>query len=248
MQTPVLIVSLHDVSPLTQTRCMEILGDLRAVGVAATSLLVIPNHHGKAPLDAHPACAAWLLDRAADGDEIVLHGYFHRRVSRGDEGLGERWITRCYTAGEGEFFDLEEGEAVRLLQNGRALFAEVGLPHPTGFIAPAWLLGEAALRAVRREEFLYTTYLNRITRMDGGEEMTQSLVWSARSAWRRVASLAWNRLLFQRLLRTRVLRIGLHPPDWEYPALRRQILALIRRALAHRQSMTYEHWVQAALR
>jgi hypothetical protein len=45
-----LVVSLHDVSPLTQTLCEEILAQLQQLGITQTSLLIIPNHHQRAPI------------------------------------------------------------------------------------------------------------------------------------------------------------------------------------------------------
>lgn len=247
MQTRALVVSLHDVSPLTRNRCQRILEDLREIGIATTSLLVIPNHHRKAPLPEHPDCAEWLRQRIAFGDEAVLHGYYHQRPSRKKESLRSRLITNYYTAGEGEFFDLTTDAAAHLLREGRSLFKECGLCPPAGFIAPAWLLGDAALKAVQGQGFLYTTYLNRILPLSQGAapEKSQSLVWSVRAGWRRLLSLAWNQLLFARLSDARVLRIGLHPPDWNHPAIRRQILSLARRALVRRQPTSYEHWVRS---
>jgi uncharacterized protein len=247
MQTPrpALIVSIHDVSPLTASRVRVILEDLAQVGVERTSLLVIPNHHEKAPLKEDPACGAWLRGCAAEGHEIVLHGYYHRRAAR-EAGVVATLITEHYTAGEGEFFDLTRAEAMERLKRGKEDLAGAGL-QSVGFIAPAWLLGQEAEDAVRQEGFTYTTRLANIKDLASGREIpTQSLVWSVRAGWRRSMSLGWNAFLNSRLTMNPILRIGIHPPDWDYPAIRRQILKLATAALVAREAMTYEECLQSA--
>jgi predicted deacetylase len=244
MQTPAIIVSLHDVSPLTWARSRQILDDLAGLGIDRVSLLVIPNHHARAPITENPAFLEWLRAQAGAGHEIVAHGYFHQRSKKAGEGPWKKFITAHYTAGEGEFFDLTKPEADRLLRQGIEDFRMGGL-SPRGFIAPAWLLGDAALEAVRDAGFEYTTYLNRIEPLHGAPPaFSQSLVWSVRAAWRRVLSLGWNRLLAKRLKDDAVIRVGLHPPDWDHPAIKRQILQLIRCALAGRMAFTYERWLE----
>jgi Predicted deacetylase len=244
MQTsrPALVVSIHDVSPLTRETVDVMLRDLDAVGVGRTSLLVIPNHHHKAPLAEDPAFCEWLRTRACNGQEVVLHGYYHRRPSRKGDGA-RALITEHYTAGEGEFFDLTETEALERLGKAKAEFAAAGF-HPTGFIAPAWLLGAEAETAVKKAGFAYTTRLKNFKDLSTGRETpSQSLVWSVRSAWRRRVSLWWNAWLARRLADAPLLRVGLHPPDWTFPEIRSQALELIRTALAGRDALTYDDWL-----
>lgn len=246
MQTPrpVLVVSIHDVSPLTRDRVAEMLGDLSSLGVKKTSLLVIPNHHHRAPILEDGGFCRWLGEAGSDGHEIVLHGYFHKRPSEGE--LRHRFVTEYYTAGEGEFYDLTEGEAAERLQKGLAEFKSAGF-RPTGFIAPAWLLGVEAEEAVKKAGFEYTTRLQNFKDLTRDrEDASQSLVWSVRAAWRRQASLWWNASLAARLEKNPLLRVGLHPPDWDHRAIRDQILKLISAALAGRDVMTYDEWLARA--
>ena len=239
-----LIVSIHDVSPLTRDVVEIMLADLAAVGVAQTSLLVIPNHHHKAPLTEDRSCQTWLEEKQRAGHEIVLHGYFHQRP-RSRSGWAGRLVTEYYTAGEGEFYDLTEREARERLETAKAEFTRAGF-HPVGFIAPAWLLGAEAERAVREAGFRYTTRLTNVKDLRTGRETaSQSLVWSVRSGWRRRVSLWWNARLARRLTANPLLRVGLHPPDWTHPAIRAQALALIRAARAGREVLTYAEWLQA---
>ena len=243
MQTPhrALVVSIHDVSPLTCKLIFAMVGDIAAAGVDHTALLVIPNHHSKAPIRENAAFCDWLR-RSAQMHEVVLHGYFHSRPQRAG-GWWDTFVTESYTAGEGEFYDLSESEAALRLERGKRQLAELGI-EARGFIAPAWLLGREAERAVRGVGFEYTTTLRTFKDLVTGRETTsQSLVWSVRSAWRRSVSLCWNRVLARSLRHAPLLRIGLHPVDWQHDAVRRQALHLVRSALAAREAITYEGWL-----
>jgi hypothetical protein len=59
-------------------------------------------------------------------------------------------------------------------------------------------------------------------------------------------SLLWNEALFHALRPTPLLRIGLHPPDWEHEAIRRHALKCIRLAAEERNVVTYGKWLARA--
>src|ERR1700719_2618349 len=142
------VVSLHDVSPRTQTLCEEILTQLRQSGINQTSLLVIPNHHREAPISEDSAFRPWLSRKIEAGHEPVLHGYFHQRQKQNADSFRARLTTEIYTAGEGEFFDLSTEQASIWVWRGLEDLAFLQR-KVVGFIAPAWLLGACAEIAVR---------------------------------------------------------------------------------------------------
>ena len=235
-------VSVHDVSPLTRAVVDTMLSDLKNAGVESTSLLVVPDHHRKGPVDRDPAFLEWLRAREAEGHEIVLHGFYHLREKNGDS-LGRRLVTEHYTAGEGEFYDLAYDEARQRLARGRAMLAVFDV---AGFIAPAWLLGDEAERAVRDEGFAYTTRLGSVLDLRSGDRAeSQSLVYSVRSGWRRGASLAWNSWLASRLRGNPLMRLGLHPPDWRHARIKEHALRLASEGARARQVVRYRDWVGA---
>jgi predicted deacetylase len=238
-----LVVSIHDLSTVTREAVERMLEDLEGVGVPVTSLLVIPDHHHKGRIDADPRFVEMLQEAVGRGHEAVLHGYYHLRSSKTGEGVATKLITRSYTAGEGEFYDLTREEAAGLLRQGKEALENCGAPF-TGFIAPAWLLGPEAEEAVRSEGFDYTTRIGAVIDCrDGCHFNSRSLVYSVRAPWRRGVSLLWNEVLFHALRNTPLLRIGLHPPDWEHGAIRRHALACIQKAAAGRQVTTYGKWL-----
>lgn len=244
--SPSLVVSIHDLSTITRGSVSRMLEDLAGVGVTATSLLVIPDHHHRGRIDEDPDFGGWLRDKVGEGHEAVLHGFCHLRSAKKGEGMAARLITRSYTAGEGEFYDLSYEEACSLLDEGRESLARCVLSStkPEGFIAPAWLLGSEAETAVKARGFDYTTRIGSVIDFVTGRQFSaRSMVYSVRAPWRRAVSLFWNETLFHTLRRTPLLRIGLHPPDWEYPAIRRHALECIRRAALEREVLTYGKWL-----
>jgi len=238
-----LVVSLHDVSPLTRDRCERIAAELTALGLPRLSLLVIPNHHARGVVRSDARLCEWLRTRAAAGDEIVTHGYFHQRQRRAGESAGVRWTTRVYTADEGEFYDLSREAAAELVRRGNSELRELGL-EPRGFIAPAWLLSAESERALCDLGCEYTTRLRTVSDLRHGRvEAAQSLCWSVRAAWRRGVSRLWNAALYSRLRAAELLRIAVHPPDIEHAAVWRQVRALVSDALRTRRGVTYLDWL-----
>ena len=190
MKTRALVVSLHDVSPRTRPACERILEELSAFGIPACSLLVIPNHHRRGHFLDDPVFCQWLKTQAQAGHEVVTHGYFHQRARRAEESTQQKLMTRVYTADEGEFYDLDQQSARDLVAKANAEFAQLGIA-PRGFIAPAWLLGTEAEAALRELKIEYTTRLGSVLDLRTNTMYrSQSLVWSVRSAWRRLTSLA----------------------------------------------------------
>lgn len=234
-----LVVSIHDVSPLTWKVTEQILNRLYLLGVRRTSLLVIPDHHQQGHfLDDRPFCE-WLQNRVGAGHEPVIHGYYHWRQRKAFESFLQKFTTRVYTADEGEFFDKTEQEAFELVGQALGEFRSIGL-EPMGFIAPAWLLSKEAEKALCRLGLRYTTRLRSVTELGSGRvRSSQSLVYSTRNSWRRITSLLWNAHLQTRLQRNPLLRLSIHPPDFAHKDVWRQIERLVRQTTKTRAVATY---------
>ena len=241
--TDSVVVSLHDVAPCTQHTTSTIISELSAHGVRVCSVLVVPNYHHEEPFAKHREFVRWLQALEADGHELVIHGYFHARPPQSKETLRDKFVTRFYTQNEGEFYDLGYEEALRRITTARDQFRALGL-NPRGFIAPAWLLGNEAERAVRDAELEYTTRLRTVC--DFRSESTfqaRTLVYSVHNKWRRALSRSWNAALF-RLLKTKpLLRISIHPTDYSQPTIWKQILGFIAATNSARTVTTYHDWI-----
>jgi predicted deacetylase len=238
-----LIVSVHDVAPTTRATVEKIVAELSRHRIPVCSLLVVPNYHHRGSSTEDHGFVRWLQDLEALGHEIVIHGYFHERPRRDGENLPEKFFTRLYTNDEGEFYDLAYDEAFRRITQAREEFVRAGLT-PRGFIAPAWLLGSAAERAAREAEMEYTTRLTEVRDLRSGDNFpARTLVYSVRSRWRRVASLAWNGLLARQFGGASLARVSIHPTDRDYPDIWRQLLRLTDQLVENRTPTTYREWV-----
>ena len=238
-----LVVSIHDMAPSNREVVAKIIADVARKGVRACSLLVVPDYHHEGVFTQDREFVSWLRDLEAQGHEIVIHGYYHERPAASGETAADKLITRFYTRGEGEFYDLPYDEAFRRVTRAHTEFREAGL-HPSGFIAPAWLLSPEGERAVRDAELEYTTRLRTVRDLRSARNFpARSIVYSVEAPWRRSASLLWNGLLGQVLKNSPLLRISIHPPDRLYPRIWQQILDLLDGVQTLRIPTTYRDWV-----
>jgi hypothetical protein len=238
-----LVVSLHDVAPSTQVISDKMISEFMHRGVRNCSLLVVPNYHHKGASMKDRQFVSWLRGLEAQGHEVVIHGYFHQRPRSGRENLGDTFVTRFYTQGEGEFYDLTYDEAFRRITTARDEFREAGF-KPFGFVAPAWLLSDEGEKAARDAKIEYTTRLRTVRDLRSGEDFkARSLVYSVRNNWRRSASLAWNAALARCVKMNELVRLSVHPPDYSYPAVWQQIIDLTSEMAAARTPVTYQDWI-----
>lgn len=238
-----LIVSIHDVAPSKRALVERILPDLAAAGVRVCSLLVVPDYHHEGLFTQDRQFVSWLRQLESEGHEIVIHGYFHQRPTRLKETWRDKFMTRFYTQREGEFYDLDYNEALRRITAARDQFREAGLTV-RGFIAPAWLLSAGGERAARDGGMEYTTRLRTVVDLRSAQTfVSQSLVYSVHTDWRRTASQFWNAALAQFLRTNPLLRLGIHPPDRLYPRIWRQIIDSLMTMRTCRTPTTYRDWV-----
>jgi len=238
-----LIVSLHDVAPSTQPTADKIISELARKGIRHCSLLVVPDYHHQGAETKDRQFVSWLRNLEATGHEIVIHGNFHERPPRERESFFEKFITKFYTQGEGEFYDLGYDDAFQRIKTARDEFFASGL-KPRGFVAPAWLLSSEGERAACDAEMEYTTRLRTVRDLRSGETFSaRSLVYSVRSGWRRMTSLAWNAMLSRALENKPLVRLSIHPPDFSHPTIWRQIVDLISEMNGRRTPTTYQDWI-----
>lgn len=238
-----LCVSIHDVAPDTWADCARLHAALRAVADIPLTWLVVPRYHGRAP--AAPAMEAGLNAVLAQGHELALHGYTHLDSAAPSPDWRSRFLRTVYTQSEGEFAAIDIEEARRRLTCGLAWFAERGWPV-RGFVPPAWLLGEAAWRALRGFPFEYTTTMRYFHWLQTGARLSSpSLVYAARNRGGRLLSPPLAGAMAAMLAPAPLVRLSLHPPDARYPALLRHAQHLVERLLAQRQALTKGEFASA---
>jgi predicted deacetylase len=231
MHSKQLLVSIHDVSPHHAERLKRIESFLAECGLGARyTMLVVPDFWQKAPLAEHPDFCAWLKGRAADGVEMLLHGFTHRDETAHPGALA-RWKAGAMTAREGEFLGLSREDARRRLIAGRQIVERAIRRPVTGFVAPAWLYGPGAHAALRELAFSVAEDQLHVWSPHQGRTLSRSPVvsYASRTPGRVKSSLAWSRLATRILKPCRTVRLALHPHDFDMPALveeaRRAILS-----------------------
>lgn len=233
-----LLVSIHDVSPRFEGEVERLLALLAPHVGQRLAMLVVPNHWGEAPIVAGSPFAARLRRWADQGIEIFLHGYFHRDDAR-HEDVSSRLRARLMTAGEGEFLGLSRSEAVKRITAGRSLLADVIGRDVDGFVAPAWLYGPGAMEALEECALPLAEDHMRVWSPTERRDLARGpvITWASRTKARLASSLAAAAAL--RYVPMPVLRVGVHPPDCDHPALVRSIEATLTAATRRRTVASY---------
>jgi len=221
--------------------------EARASGLARLSLLVVPQWHGQEAFSRNRAFSDWLRARAAEGHEVLMHGFTHlAEWGRPGPRLAS-WLERRYAGRAGEFHRLSVAEARLRLGLGLDAFREADV-HVSGFVAPAWLLGREAEQALREFAVPLTTRWGRVELLSCGASVrAPTLAFSSRSGWRRAVSRRWVRFWFQCHRRAPLVRFAVHPKDLMHADVRDAVRAVLRELAAARRCVTYSQ-VEAAWR
>lgn len=210
-----LLASIHDVSPRFESEIDHLADRLEGLlGAPRFAMLVVPDHWGSAPLSGAPAFRTKLRRWSDRGIEMLLHGWSHRDDSR-HQGRLAAFKARHFTAGEGEFLGLDRARALGLLCEGRALLEDILGRPVTGFVAPAWLYGDGARRALRDAGFAFAEDHFRVWRPSDDEILCHGPVvaWASRSRPRQASSIAFAALARVALRPLPVVRVAVHPGD-----------------------------------
>jgi predicted deacetylase len=228
-----LAVALHDVEPRTAERCRDIRAWLAEWGVGRGTLLVIPAPEGE-PLD-DPILLEWLHDRAAAGDTIAQHGMAHQRVAVA--AWPRSALARWQGGDAAEFPGLDNAETVARVRAGREILRACGL-DPYGFVAPGYAY-TPVLRAELVRTFAWSADLFGLsTRVRRVHAPAVGLGVSTRA----------KRAVSPRALKAgarfagRVLRLDVHPADFDEPG-HVQALEAVLKAAAQRRPITYDELV-----
>jgi predicted deacetylase len=213
MSRRLLLASVHDVSPRFESEVDALLARLGPVAGERIALLAVPDHWGSAPILSGTPFATRLRRWAERGHEVFLHGWFHQDRSA-HEGAAARFRARHMTAGEGEFLGLAAAEAERRIRDGRALLEDVTGRPIAGFIAPAWLYGEGAHRALKTAGIALAEDHWKVWSPRDARVLARSPVvtWATRTRARLRSSL-WAAKALRTVPMPGVMRLAVHPPD-----------------------------------
>ena len=146
-----LLVSPHDVSPLTLEACRTAIDLLGNAGIPppALTVLVVAFHDARIALDEHPPTVELLQALAQQGATLVAHGYTHRMVGR-PRTPATKQAAHWFAHSEGEFAACSAAETERRLALADAIFARARSRAAHGRLRSACVAAVARCRGRRR--------------------------------------------------------------------------------------------------
>lgn len=233
-----LLVAIHDVAPPFAEECAA-LWDLCLAHEVVPALFVVPEWHGRFPIEADAPFVRWVTACVRQGADCFLHGHRHDEVGTPRDWRAQ-WAALGRTDGEGEFVALSADGSAERIAAGRARLTAVGLA-PIGFVAPAWLASRAVHQAAARCGLPLTEDADGVRSCRTGQLLPAPAVrWSTRTRWRATLSpvvARWRRAAHRR---APLARLALHPRDLHEPGVARSLRDALhwwcdrRRPLAYR--------------
>ncbi len=236
-------ISLHDVAPVHLKRIARAEELLQKWGADQITYLMVPQFHGE-------------IDSATDENflqfcraprpfkvEWSLHGWQHLEGRVKEPGpLRERFARRWMTGGEGEFLALNKREATPLLKKGVESFRTIFSVSPSHFVPPAWLWHPELPSALAEMQFRsFETHRGIATLSSEGEKSwieAPVISWATRTFTRRNGALMVTPLQACLWRKRPLLRLALHPHDFDWPQTIRSIERLLQKELMHRKTVT----------
>jgi len=241
----ILLLSLHDVTPRHVAGLTRAEALFRDLGVTRVTYLLVPRYHRGWSIEKDIEFSRWCREPRPFDVRWCLHGYHHeepetRRTDRRSVGT---WLKRrLLTAGEGEFLSLSAAEVSDRIDRGRKAFKACLGADPAAFVAPAWLFNQALMPALAERGFAWTEDHWRIHDLHCRTAVDAPVItWASRTCARRWGSICLAPRLLQRWHDKPILRIAVHPLDFDHQRLVEAITHTIATALRDRTPDTYEH-------
>jgi predicted deacetylase len=232
-----LLVSLHDVTPVHAARLARAEALLQSLAIADVSYLFVPRFHGVASED-DAAFVRWCRAPRPFRVHWMLHGYLHQELNGSNNAPGAWWKRRLLTGGEGEFLALHGDALQERLAQGRDVFRRCLDADPDGFVPPAWLAHPELQPALRDLGFEYTEDHHRIYALQHARSQRAPVItWATRTITRRLGSLVVCPTLRALWHTQPVLRVALHPHDFDYHATIANITMVLRSLAREREAI-----------
>ncbi len=240
-----IVITLHDAAPPFEQQIQLQLNFLAEIGVKRCVLNVVPDWHGRYPLEKYPSFVRLLREQSRLGSQIVLHGFNHCAGYQLHGGPTNRVRARLFAPGTAEFLALTPTEAAETVRRGLNRLRAVGVEPSTSFCPPGWLITPANRRA------LSATSLHYLIGMFGMADLQSG-------RWRRFPSVGFmgagpaqetgvslmNAAMLRLASSARMIAIYLHPQVESHDRSLRRILALIGKFVSddRYQAATFEDW------
>ena len=247
-----ILISLHDVTPYHLPRLQKAEQILTQWGVPKISYLFIPDYHRKNQhLDkvVLSTFKQWTAKNRAFAVQWLLHGYYHLENSKHTHEsrsklsvpIGKRLKGKYLTANEGEFLTLSPPEIRTRVQEGASIFNGFFHCSPDVFVAPAWLFNEHLFPILKDHQFRITEDHSFIYLLQENKKIPAPVItWATRTRPRKLVSQIGCPILNRWWSGKNLVRIALHPFDFDHPATINSIEKVIKTALNKREPILYK--------
>jgi predicted deacetylase len=231
------------VSPLTLEASRRAVALAESVGVpsSALTLLVIPRHEDRVPLDQHRPTCDWLRERVCAGASLAMHGLTHRMGDRTRNPW--HWLlAQGFARGQAEFMVCDGDTFSRRLEASRAIFRRAALEEALwGFVPPAWLISKRALARLRQAGLAFYEQFGGIVYHDV-EHAHRLVGFGSLSNVEARATAAYGR--WQSLRSPADTRLAIHPADMARASVTDAIRVILRSLLAKLEPLSYAEYLQ----
>jgi len=234
-------ISLHDIAPIHLDRMRRALPLLRVWGVKKMTWLWVPDFHRKGASHTHTEFVAFCKEEHGIEIEWALHGYYHLDVSTIDVGnsLRDRIRRKYMTGGEGEFLSIDAEQQRTRLEQGIEAFHQAFGEVPTGFVAPAWLYQPEFPKILREAEIRWTENHHGIMDISKNQFLHAPVItWATRKWYLKYGSLVVCPAIYARNNSAPLVRIAMHPHDFDHSVTVKSIAALVQKATTKRKQVS----------
>ena len=212
--------SLHDIAPIHQARIEKACKYFADWGISKMTWLWVPNFHGQGSSANNEEFSSFLKSNRELELEWALHGYSHcddtprPELNTWHDTLRRRFMT----AGEGEFLPLSKSEQIERIGRGKADFQKALGIVPKGFVAPAWLYRPELPSILASEGFSWTENHQGIENLGATSFIAAPVItWATRNWYMKYGSLLVCPWLAHQHRNNQLIRVAMHPHDFDHP-------------------------------
>ncbi len=218
-----LLVTLHDVAPNHLERLEKADAMFTRLGIHKVQYLFVPEFHGRYRASEYPEFLDWCRQKRSMMFSWALHGYYHLERHPDDSigvplGFKDRLKRKFLTAGEGEFLSIDSALQKKRLAAGMEEFAKcIPKSKLEGFVAPAWLFRKNLLGLLQEAKLPFTedhTFIYNVVR--NLKIPAPVITWATRTSLYKYGSLLVCPLRAWWFNNEPVLRMALHPHDFDH--------------------------------
>ena len=244
-----LLISLHDITPFHQARILKAEKYFAEWGIQKITYLFVPEFHHENLASENAEFKTWCVIKKSFAIDWYLHGYHHLETIKNGAGqrsdtekkptsLSDTFKRKVLTGGEGEFLALDEESIREKISSGAEVFNACLGFQPQGFVAPAWLFNSRLLPVLKEKKIAFTEDQRFLYRTDTGIKIASPVItWATRTWLRKYGSLIVCPTLARMWTREPILRIAMHPHDFDHPATITSIYGVLKYAMKNREQV-----------